>query len=193
MREKSPFGMFFLTAFVAGILTMYFGKSILLENTGLLHEDMLKQMALTFPDSNALFAFVLRKRICTVGVMVLMATTYLGIVICVAADLWYGFSAGAFLTAAIIRYGFKGIILAVAGTMPQYLLYGPVFYGLLVWCDKTCRMIYCRGSYNREQSKTPVLLERVLPIGILLAGTVLGCVLESFLNPGILKGFIRLL
>lgn len=193
MREKVSFGMVFLVAFVAGILTMNFGKSILLENTGLLDENMLRQMEQAFPDSNALFVFILRKRLSFIAVMVLVATTYLGIGACVVVDLWYGFSVGAFLSAAVLRYGFKGIVLVAAGSLPQYLFYAPVFYALLIWCDKTCRMIYCKGRYYGEDTKTPILFGRVLPLVIILVGTIVGCILESFLNPGILKGFIKLL
>lgn len=193
MRERFSFGMVFLVGLTAGILTMNFGKSILLENTGLLDENTLRQMSSVFPDSNALFAFVLRKRLMPVVAMVLVATTYLGIVACVAVDLWYGFSVGAFLTAAVLRYGFKGLVLVAAGTLPQYLLYAPALYALLVWCDKTCRMIYCKGHYYGEESKTPILLGRVLPLVIILVGLFAGCFLESFVNPGILKGVLKLL
>lgn len=193
MRERVSFGMVFLVGLTVGILTMNFGKSILLENTGLLDENMLTQMLSAFPDSNALFAFVLRKRLVFVVVMVLVATTYLGIGACVAVDLWYGFSAGAFIAAAVLRYGVKGIVLVAAGTLPQYLLYAPALYALFVWCDKTCRMIYCKGYYYGEDAKTPILWGRVLPLVIILAGLFAGCFLESFVNPGILKGFLKLL
>ena len=198
MRErvfdrKSSLGMVFLLAFVAGILTMNFGKSILLENTGLLDENMLVQMQAAFPDSDALFAFVMRKRLTFVVIMAVLATTYLGIGACVAVTLWYGFSAGMFLTAALLRYGFKGILLVAAGVLPQYFLYVPAIYALLVWCDKTCRMIYCKSYYQREDTKTPILLGRVLPLIVTLIGMMAGCFLESFVNPGILQGFLKLL
>ncbi len=193
MRDKFSFGMIFLVGLIAGILTMNFGKSILLENTGLLDETMLKQMSSAFPDSNALFAFVLRKRLILMAVMVLLATTYLGMVACGALDLWYGFSTGAFLAAALLRYGFKGILLVASGVLPQYLFYGPALYALLLWCDRTCRMIYCKGYRYGEDAKTPILLGRVLPLVFILVGLLIGCFLESYVNPGILKGFIRLI
>ena len=192
MRERVPFGMVFMAAFVAGILTMNFGKSILLEYTGLLDENMLRQMSSSFPDSNALFAFVLRKRLSLVVVMVIIATTYLGVGACVAVDLWYGFSAGAFLTAAVLRYGFKGIVLVAAGTLPQYLFYAPALYALFLWCDKTCRMIYGKGHWHGGDAKTPILWGRVFPLALILMGLFVGCVLESFVNPAIIKGFTKL-
>jgi len=193
MRNRVSFGMVFLLGLVAGILTMNFGKSILLENTGLLDETMLRQMSSAFPDSNALFAFVLRKRLVLMIVMVLLATTYLGMVVALGVDLWYGFSTGAFLAAAVLRYGFKGFLLVAAGVLPQYLLYAPAIYALIIWCDKTCRMIYCKEYWYGQETKTPILLGRVLPLVIILITFIAGCFLESFVNPGVLKGFLNVL
>lgn len=198
MREKffcgkKSFGMIFLVAFVTGIFVMNLGKSILLENTGLLDEDMLRQMSSAFPDSDALFAFVLRKRMTFSVIMVVLSTTYLGMGACVAVVFWYGLSTGMFLTAALLRYGFRGVLLAAAGILPQYFVYVPAIYALLVWCDKTCRMIYLKEYYHQGDTKTPILVGRVLPLVIILFGMLAGCFLESFVNPGILQGFLKLL
>ncbi len=193
MKSRFSFGMIFLTGLVAGILTMGFGKSILLENTGFLDENMLRQMTSAFPDSNALFAYVLRKRLIILVIMVILATTYLGMAACVIADVWFGFSAGAFLAAAVMRYGMKGIFVAAAAVFPQYLLYGPMFYGLLLWCRQTCHMIYGRDHRYLSDTKTPILFGRVLPLLILCVGTLAGCFLESYVNPGIIKGVLKLL
>lgn len=193
MRERSSFGMIFMIAFVAGILTMNFGKSILVENTGLLDENMLRQMTSVFPDSNALFAFVLRKRLALMGILIVAATTYLGVAACAVVTGWFGFAAGAFLATALMRYGFKGLLLVAAGTMPQYLLYIPSLYALLLWCEKTCRMIYGRGHRGSLDTKTPILLGRVLPLLVIFVGLYAGCFLESFVNPTILRGFLKIL
>lgn len=198
MREKFSYGknsfcMIFLVAFVAGIFVMNLGKSILLENTGLLDEDTLRQISSAFPDGDALFAFVLRKRLTFAVFMAVLATTYLGMGACVAVAFWYGLSTGMFLTAALLRYGFRGILLVAAGILPQYFVYIPVIYALLVWCDKTCRMIYLKEYYRQGDIKTPILVGRVFPLVIILFGMVAGCFLESFVNPGILQGFLKLL
>lgn len=186
MRERNPFGYFFLTGLLAGLFIMNLGKSILLENTGLLDENTLRQLVSMNPDSSALFVFVLRRRGMEFLLLVILATTYLGTAACVFTTLWYGFSCGTFLAAGVLRYGVKGLFFVLAGLLPQYLLYGPMLYGLLLWCDKTCRMIY-------RKEKAPVLWERMLSLIILLAALIGGCLLESFVNPSILKGFAKLL
>jgi hypothetical protein len=193
MRERFPFGFVFLVGLIAGMLMMNFGKSILLENTGLLGEDTLRQISSVTLGGSALFAFVLRKRMTMVLFLILAATTYLGLVVCAATALWYGVSVGAFLAACVLRFGIKGILLALAGTMPQYLLYGPGLYALLVWGEQTYRMIYgrecCRG---RGDTKAPILSGRVLFLCVIILVFLMGCGLESFANPAILSGFLKI-
>lgn len=198
MRGRFPFGYIFLAGLLAGILMMNFGKSILLDSTGLLEEETLRQMSSAASDSSVLFAFVLRERMIEFVVLALAATTYLGVAACVAAAGWYGFSAGAFLAAGVLRYGLRGILLALAGTLPQYLLYGPALYGLLLWCEKTCNMIYGKGYYRKgyyqeSDAKIPTFSRRVLSLAILFAVMLAGCALESFVNPAILRGFLKTL
>lgn len=198
MRGRFPFGYIFLVGLLAGILMMNFGKNILLDSTGLLEEETLRQMSSAASDSSVLFAFVLRERMIEFAVLALAATTYLGMAACVAAAGWYGFSAGAFLAAGVLRYGLRGILLALAGTLPQYLLYGPALYGLLLWCEKTFRMIYGKGPYGNgyhqeSDTKIPAFSGRVLSLLILFAVMLAGCALESFVNPAILRGFLKTL
>lgn len=198
MRGRFPFGYIFLVGLLAGILIMNFGKNILLDGTGLLEEETLRQMSSTVSDSSVLFVFVLRERMIEFAVLALAATTYLGLAACVAAAGWYGFSVGAFLAAGVLRYGLRGILLALAGTLPQYLLYGPALYGLLLWCEKTFRMIYGKGHYRKRyyqesDSKIPAFSGRVLSLLILFVLMLAGCALESFVNPAILRGFLKTL
>ena len=54
-------------------------------------------------------------------------------------------------------------------------------------------MIYFKEYYRKENAKTPVLLGRVLPFAVITMGMLAGCFLESFVNPGILQGFLKLL
>ncbi len=193
MREKFPFGFIFFAGFIIGMIVMNFGKSILLDGTGLLDEGTLRQLSGMTTDGSALFAFVLRKRIVGFVVLVVAATTYLGLAVCVIMTGWYGFAAGTFLAAGMLRYGFRGVLLVLASVMPQYLLYVPAVYGLLLWCEKTYRMIYQKGIYQGKEIKAPVLSGRVLLVLGIFIVLVAGCALESFVNPSILQGFLKML
>lgn len=195
-----PFGSIFLVGLVAGILIMNFGKSVLLENTGLLDENTLYHMKYMTVDSNALFCYVLQKRLGSVLVLGILATTYLGLAVCVGTAFWYGMSAGAFLAALTIRYGIKGIIFAMVSVFPQYLLYAPALAALLLWCEQTNRSIYFRGQRAGEEGRLPYGksgLRRSLPVKILkllmiMGIVILGCMLEGFCNPKIMLSFLKI-
>lgn len=204
---KLSYGYIFPVGLIAGILMMNLGKNILLENTGLLDENTLRYMSSAATDGSVLFAFVLRKRMLFVGAMALIATTYLGVAACVFTAGWYGLATGAFLAAGVLRYGVRGILLVSAATLPQYLLYGPAIYALLLWCEKTCRMIYGKNRYRgagaegelrdvsylaKYLTKRPAVFGRIFSLLVILLVMVAGCALESYVNPAILRAFWRI-
>ena len=103
----------FMTGLVLGVIIVNMGKSILLDETGLFSGEVLYRMKYITVDSNALFCFALRKRLLFFGTVAVLATTYMGLAVCFMAVIWCGMSAGVFLTVLLIRYGIKGLVLAV--------------------------------------------------------------------------------
>ena len=170
---------------------MNLGKSILLENTGLLDEYTLYHMKYMTVDSSALFYYVLRLRMKTTLIITILATTYLGLAVCAGITFWYGLSAGGFLGAVILRYGIKGILLAFAGVLPQYLLYVPAYFMLLVWCENLNRSIYFKNSFATEEQR--IISPKMVFHLVIIYGVILcGCLLESFMNPEILTGLLKI-
>ena len=143
-------------------------------------------------DSSALFYYVLCLRMKTAITLAILATTYLGLVVCAGATFWYGLSAGAFLSAAVIRYGLKGILFACVGILPQYIVYVPAFVILLMWCETLNRSIYFRNSSVTEGNGTVPWFKRVAQLLLILGVLLLGCLLESFANPGLLEKFLKI-
>ncbi len=191
LAGKLPLGSVFLAGFIAGVVIMNLGKSILLENTGLLDEYTLYHMKYMTVDSSALFYFVLRKRLGNMLVLVILATTYLGLAVCAGAAFWYGMSAGAFLTALLIRYGLKGILFALAGVFPQYLLYAPALAALLLWCEEINRSIYFRNYSSLGEGKY-ILPGKIVKLVFIFCIILLGCMLESFCNPHIMLALLKI-
>lgn len=188
-ETRLPVLPIFCVSLVAGILLMNIGKSILLENTGLFDEYTLYTMKYMTVDSNALFSYVLRERILRFLILAVLSTTYLGLVVCIGTVIWYGMSAGAFLAALALRYGIKGVFLALAAVFPHYLLYVPVLWGLLLWCE----MVY-RGIYEKKVDlwgDKAVLLKKLMQLAGILAGAVVACLLEAYVNPLILLSYLR--
>lgn len=187
-----PFLTIFTAGIVAGIFFMNLGKSILLENTGLLDEYTLYDMKYMTVDSSALFYYVVKQRLGSVLVLAVLATTYLGLVVCGGFVLWYGLCTGAFLATAVIRYGIKGILLVLVGIFPQYLIYVPAVMGMLVWCRKLYRAIYLDRSFTAEWTNSFGLPKCLLQLAGILCVLVVGCVLESFLNPLFVQALLKI-
>lgn len=180
----------FCLGLVAGICILNIGKSFLLDHTALLDEYTLYQMKYMTVDSDALFWYVFRRRIFGVILLLVASTTYLGLVVCRGAVVWYGFSAGIFLATLIARYGLKGILLAGISVFPQYLLYVPVILTLLVRCEGLFREIYYRsGETVAEDKKTAIM--RAGKIFLIIVIMAVGCLLESYVNPSLLLGFLK--
>ena len=182
---KLPLLTIFTVGVFAGMVIMNLGKSILLENTGLLDEYTLYQMKYMTVDNSALFCYVLWERLKSLLFLAVLSTTYLGLVVCGGITLWYGICGGAFLAVSVLRYGVKGILLVLVGLFPHYMIYVPGMIILLLWCQRINRKIYF------EKTELGIIHSLLQLLGILLIFLV-GCVLESFLNPYFLRGFLQI-
>lgn len=186
----NTFLTFFSVGLIAGIVAMNMGRGIFLGEEGMFDETTLYHMKYMTVDSNALFCFCLQKRIFRVLGLAVLSTTYLGLAACLGAALWYGLSAGAFLTALTIRYGIKGILLSLISMFPQYLIYGPLAIALLLWCEELFRGIYVRGEYSAADKG--FLMKKAGRFAVILIALTVGCLLEGYINPYLLTGFLKI-
>ena len=176
---------------LAGILIMYIGKGILLEDTGFFDTYTLCRIKLMEIDRNALFYFVFRKRVFALIVMAVLVTTYLGMAVCVGRVFWYGMSAGVFLCTMLLRYGVKGGLLAAGCLLPQYLLYVPAMLLFLRWAEEVYRGIYSRGSVMGGGSRG-VPAKKMWQLAGIFGMITAGCLLEGYLNPGVLMTLLKI-
>lgn len=185
----------FLSVFCVGLLAGFFitsiGKSILLGETGLFDEYTLYHMKYMTVDGSALFCYIFRKRISLVAGLAVISTTYLGLAACMAAALWCGMSMGVFLAALAIRYGIKGIMLALVCMLPQYLLYVPAAWALLSWCEGMFRGIYIRTGGDFRIGDRGYLLRKAGWLAAIAFAVTVGCLLEGYVNPYLLLGFLK--
>lgn len=187
---RLPFVMLLSVGMLAGALFLYLGRNILLTDSGFLGEDMLYQMKYMTVDSNAFLWYVLVDRLKNVLIAAVLATTYLGIVTIYTMSVWYGMTFGMFIMTAIIRYGLKGVLLAVVGSFPQYLVYIPAFYLLMVWCERVCRGIYFEKTVLLQDKS--ILVVKLLQLAGIMLIVIIGCLLESYVNPVLLGGFLKI-
>lgn len=189
---KLPLLTIFLIGVVLGIITMNCGKSLLLENTGLLDEYALYHMKYMTVDSNALFFYVLKTRCKDVAILTIMSTTYLGLAVIGAMAFWYGASAGMFVSAVVMRYGMKGVLFALTGIFPQYIFYIPAAIMLFLWSERICRSIYFKDSLSIEEAGSHLLPRRLMQLVIIAIVVIIGCMLESYVNPFLLSQLLKI-
>ena len=186
---KLPLRFLFLIGLGIGLSAAYFGRGIWFQTTGILDEDTLYRMKYMTVDSGVLFAYVLCKRCRNFFVLIIMATTYLGLVFCGGITVKYGFSIGFFISTAIYRYGIKGLLLGIVGAFPQYLCYVPAILLLIRWCEELHRSIYFYHNITGQGKKS--LPGRLGKLALIWIALVFGCLLECFVNPALLKGFLQ--
>ena len=181
----------FCIGIIGGILIMNLGKSIFLKETGLFDESVLYRMKYMSLDGNAFFYYVLRKRMLALMLAAILATTYLGYVLCMGTAVWCGMSVGVYLSALFIRYGIKGLALALVGIFPQYLLFVPAILMLLGWCEGLYRAIYSRSGVMEAEGRSFVI-KKLGWLGAIAGIVIAGCFLESYVNPALLIGYLKI-
>ncbi|MCI8691893.1 MAG: hypothetical protein HFH91_03955 [Lachnospiraceae bacterium] len=190
LARQRVFFTCFSVGVLIGIVIINIGKGVLLGDMGLFNEETLSQMMYMTVDGNAFFCYILRKRIGRLLILAVLSTTYLGLASCMGISFWYGMSAGTLLASLIIRYGLKGILLAVVSIFPQYLLYVPAVLAMLYWCEELYKGIYVRGEFNTGEKK--VWIGKAGQLLAILAAVGAGCLLEGYLNPYLLLGFLKI-
>ena len=186
---KIPVLPIFGIGVLIGIFAMSVWKDVLLENTGLFDEYTLYHMKYMYVDNNALFSYLLRERILVLLILAVLSTTYLGWLACTGASAWYGMSVGAYFSALMLRYGIKGIFLAFIAIFPHYLIYAPAMLALLGWGGNLYHGIYHR-TIPPEESKA-YLLKKVGSLAAILLAMAAGCLLEAYVNPHLLRGYLK--
>lgn len=185
----------FLFGFFMGVFFMNIWKSRLLTETGFLDEEMLYQLKYMQIDYHVFFLYVLKKRMTLFFMLLVFATTYLGVAVTYGSLIWFGFSSGMLMAAVLIRYGLKGILLICASMLPQYIIYVPVFWLLLNWSYEVCRILYFPARVyeeNRYRSRRTLIMTKGMQALVLLAVVIIGVLLESYVNPIILISLLKI-
>ena len=175
----------FTVGLFLGILLVNLRYETWIENGGLLGADMILRLRDSMPDGKGLFPYILRRRLGTVCMLGLLATTIVGVPAVCAYLCYCGLAAGCLLSVAVIRYGIRGLLLMAGGILPQGLLLIPAYTALFAWSMGVNRMLYSRSPYREpymRYSKQTYLRHGLQMAGI-IAVVIIGCLLESYVNP----------
>lgn len=190
--EKNRFRLMMLillTGFLMGLFITNLQKDSLTAKDGILSSDLLFYMKYSKVETSALFCYILRERIKIVIILCVLSTTWLGMVASYTCSAWMGFSFGSLCMTSVIRYGLKGIILILAGIFPQCIVYFPAAFLLLSWSRELCRVLYYTADYHGDRNRE--IRKKALQYLALVVVVVIGCILESYVNPGIVKGLLK--
>lgn len=122
------------------------------------------------------FFYLVRVRILPFLLVIGLVFTKFRKISAMAVILWTGFSAGMVLTLASVSIGIKGILLCVVGIFPQFLLYVPAYAVIVFHC-----LAYPRSRWNSQKT--------IFAVGMMAAGVML----EMYVNPVLMRGFLRIL
>lgn len=183
----------FLGGFLMGIFILNLWSGSFLQEMELLNPASLNRLRYMEVDKGTFFAYILRERLGTALLLCLLATTYLGILAVSVYVLGMGVMAGIVLSVASIRYGIKGILLILVSVLPQYLLLVPACIMLLGWCCRLNTVLYHpERSYDVGfATRKQYLLRKVVQLLVIIGIVLVGSVIESYINPVLLSGFLK--
>ena len=192
MRLANKQLILFIIGICGGILLANLVKSELLSGTELLGENALLQVRYAVIDSKSLFLRLLGQRLGEAILLMLLSTTFLGL-----AAVWfyafrYGLSLGLLLTVLLAEHGIRGLLLLVAGLLPQMLVYVPVWALLLALAERTCRRLYYLNGNEGLAGLKRMGIHLSAQTGRLLFMLAVGCWLEAYVNPYLLRLVVKI-
>lgn len=170
-KERTAWTLLFMAGFLAGIGIICLFLQNLVVESGFLDASFLAGMQYLDINKNGLFLYALKQRMGMAAFLALLSAAGaagMGISLLLV---WSGISAGVVLTVFSMRFGIKGLLLFLACILPQMLLLIPGFLMLMDWCSR---------KLERKQLLLPLIV------------VIMGCFLESYVNPYIFKVVLKI-
>lgn len=176
--------------FVAGIFCANFIDQEQLGSFGIWNAYFIEKFKYTRIQSPELFYYVLEKRLPLFCLLLLCIMTNWGMAAGTIFLSWQGFAAGFFITASVVAYGLKGLLLTGAAVIPQYIFYIPIYISYLYlaafWKGKDKER---EGGVGKKKIRE-YLLFAALCLGM-ISVYLAGIFLESYVNPSLLKNILK--
>lgn len=184
----------FWCSFILGILLMNFGSSFLLYEDGIFSVASLNRIQYLEVESNRFFGYILKQRFGAAFFLCLVSTTCFGTAAAYLCIIWQGALLGMLITAAMIRFGIKGILLILAGFFPQQLLLAPAYIMLLCWCYQNCCFLYYPGrcAWPSCRNRKKQYFHQAVTLLWIIIVLAIGCVLEGYVNPILLSDIVKI-
>ncbi len=184
----------FLGSFFAGVLIMNMGNEMLLTENGIFSSASIIRLKYIEIDSGRFFQYVLKHRMGESVVLLVLSATGIGILSIYACIAWQGALAGMTITAAIMRYGMKGLLLILGGMFPHQLLLIPVKVMLFGWCYENCCRLHFPGKCMTPfyKSKKQQFLRQAIGLLWIAVVIMIGAIMESYVNPILISDLVKI-
>ncbi len=184
----------FMIGLFMGILLVNLGHDTWIRNGSLLGTEMMNRLKNSRPEGEGLVGYILRHRLFTGCLLCLVSTTLVGMPFLCVYICYMGLSAGCLLSVAVVRYGIRGLLFMAAVLFPQALLLVPAYILLIFWAADVNRTLYAPRTqlegYERYSGRF-YLKKGVQIVGIMTV-VIIGCLLESYVNPSILHFVLKI-
>lgn len=139
-----------------------------------------------YVSSNSLFPYILFKRGKQYGMFFLVGYLLQPQVFLYGSIFCVSFFLGSVLSLQVIQMGMKGVLLVLFGFIPHFFCYGAA-----------AALLFRRNLKNGKKEETSYFYERsfienhseIFEILLMIAG----CILESYMSPGILSAILKIL
>lgn len=179
------------TGFLLGIIFSFILKNIYLYDINSINTKYFSEIKNTNIDSMILLKYVLWNNFSFFVLYWIFCCTSVGIPYIGLSLIYTGIKSGFFITATLMGYGIKGIMLIIGYTFPQYLIYIPVAFLCLRSGYKLCFSLYHEGKLS-SKSKMQRIIKNLMVIVILGLALVVGSFLETYIGTFLLKKILLL-
>ena len=182
MKNKLLFIL--MGSFCIGILIANFLGYDYFNRIGVITEYFIEKYKYNDINSLQLFNYILEKRIAIIIVIWFMGFTVISRILNRVYLGWIGFSLGISITCLVMKFGIKGIIIFAGAMFPHFIFYVFAILMLVYKCENIFYNLKVYGKNNK------IILEYILVFIICAIVMIIGIILESFVNPIILKGIL---
>ncbi len=184
----------FMAGLFLGIVTVNVGHDMWITEEGLLNYGMLEQLKSSTPEGSRLLSYIIKHRMAMVCVIGALSTTMIGVPAVCFCIAYLGLTTGCLLSVAVIRYGIQGLMLAASGFFPQGIILVPGYLMLFCWGIELNRFLYGQGLYYGMSRvlRGKIWAKKGLQLMGIIIVVIIGCVLESYVNPKILNFILKI-
>ena len=176
LHTRKQLFAFFMPGFLLGILYVNLIMKQYTAEPGIFSDYFLKQYQSVSIVAEEYIWYLIKIRAVPFLILLGLAFTKMRKAASIAFLVWTGFSSGMVLSMAVLSMGIKGSILCIVGILPQFLLYVPA-YMVIIWYSYT----YPQNKWNTQKS---IFLGLTMLVGIIL---------EAYVNPILMQGYLRTL